>query len=219
MRLFRVFVITSLLVAAIPRPVAAGVAAKSLQGLFSSDECEVVPELLGAWTGNQVSYSVRKGQDQRYWMIDRDADSKTGNKLVFEICVAHVDGQLFYDATFQLLRSGDEPTLPPEFVVGSNIFAVNVVAGFWVPMHIIGRLEIEKNALHFRNVDDKWLQAALKSRSVSVTSAQDDSGEYFLTANGKELKALMAHLATNPKAFSNQQDLTRIPEETPNKTP
>ena len=52
-----------------------------------------------------------------------------------------------------------------------------------------------------------------------MTSAQDDSGEYFLIANGKELKALVAHLATNPKAFSNQQDLTRIPEETPNKTP
>src|SRR5271169_1429906 len=161
MRLFRVFMITSLLVAATSRPAATAVAAKSLQGLFSSDECEMVPELLGAWTGPGVTYSVRKAHDKKYWMIDRDADSKTGNKLVLEICVAHVDGQLFYDATFQILRPGDEPTLPPEFVVGSSIFAVDVVAGFWVPMHIIGRLEIEKNALHFRNVDNKWLQVAL----------------------------------------------------------
>jgi hypothetical protein len=46
MRLFRVFMITSLLAAAVPRRAAAGVAAKSLQRLFSSDECEVVPELL-----------------------------------------------------------------------------------------------------------------------------------------------------------------------------
>ncbi len=216
MRLVRAFAVTALLIAAIPRPAAAGVAAKSLQGLFSSDECEAVPELLGTWTAPGVTYSVRQTPDKKYWMIDRDADSKTGNKLVLEICVAHLDGQLFYDATFQLLRPGDQPTLPPEFVVGSDIFAVNVVAGFWVPMHIIGRLEIEKNRLHFRNLDDEWLQAALKSRLVSVTSAQDSSGEYFLTAPATELKTFTARLVTNPKAFSNQQDLTRVPEAKPN---
>jgi hypothetical protein len=149
-------------------------------------------------------------------MIDRNADLKTGNKLVLEICVAHIDGQLFYDATFQILRPDDEPTLPPEFVVGKNIFAVDIVAGFWVPMHIIGRLEIEQDKLHFRNIDNKWLQVSLKSRLITVTSAQDDSGEYFLTANGKQLKAFVTSLSTNPKAFSDQQDLTRIPGRTPN---
>jgi hypothetical protein len=219
MRLSRTFVIASLLVAAIPLPIAAGVAAKSLQGLFSSDECEVVPEILGAWTGPGVTYSVREADHEKYWMIDREADSKTGNRLVLEICVAHIGGELFYDATFQIRRQGDEPTLPPEFVVGSNIFAVAIVAGFWVPMHIIGRLEIRKSALHFPNVDNAWLQVALKSQLISVASAQDDSGEYFLTANSKQLKAFAAQLATNRKAFSDQQDLTRLPERTPNGTP
>jgi hypothetical protein len=45
-------------------------------------------------------------------------------------------GRLFYDATFQILGPGNESTLPTEFVVGEG-FAVNIVAGFWVPMHII----------------------------------------------------------------------------------
>ena len=216
MGLFRAVTITSLLLTAIPCHTSAAVGAKSLQGLFSSDECEVVPELLGPWTSPGVTYSVRQGHHNSYWMIDRDADSKTGNKLVLEVCAAHINGQLFYDATFQVLRPGDEPTLPPEFVVGSNIFAVDVVAGFWVPMHIIGRLEIEKNALHFRNIDDKWLQVSLQSRLISVASAQDDSGEYFLTANGKQLKAFVASIAADPKAFSDQQRLTRTPEPAPN---
>ena len=177
MRLFRVLSIAWLLITAVPRPAAAGVGAKSLQGLFSSDECEVVPELLGAWTVPGVTYSVQEGHHKNYWMIDRDADAKTGNKLVLDVCVAHINGQLFYDATFQLLSPSGESILPPEFVVGSDIFAVDVLSGFWVPMHIIGRLEIEKNALHFLNVDDKWLQGALKSRLISVASAQDNSGE------------------------------------------
>ena len=59
------------------------------------------------------------------------------------------------------------------------------------------------------NIDDEWLQGALKSQLISVPSAQDDSGEYFLTANSKQLKALLASLSSIPKAFSNQQDLSR----------
>jgi hypothetical protein len=216
MRPFRVLMVTMALFTAVPRLAEAGVGAKSFQGLFPAAECEVVPELLGAWTGPGVIYSVGEAHHNKYWMIDRDPDSKTGNTLVLEICVAHISGQLFYDATFQLLRPDNKPALPPEFVVGSGIFAVNVVTGFWVPMHIIGRLEIEKNELHFRNIDDAWLQIALKSGLISVANAQDDSGEYFLTANSKQLKALMASLSSNPKAFSDQQDLSRVPKTTPN---
>jgi hypothetical protein len=45
MRLFQVFMITALLIAGIPSLATAAVGAKSLRGLFSSDEYEVVPEL------------------------------------------------------------------------------------------------------------------------------------------------------------------------------
>jgi hypothetical protein len=209
MRLVRTLLVASLLFAAIPREAEAGVGAKSVQRLFSPEECEAIPELLGAWTDSGVNYSIQQGQHKNYRMVDRDADSKTGSKLVLEICVAHINGQLFYDATFQILNAGDTPTLPPEFVVGSGVFAVNVVAGYWVPMHILGKLEVEKNKLHFRNIDDEWLQGALDAKLVTVPSAQDDSGEYFLTANSKQLKALMASLLSIPKAFSSQQDLSR----------
>ena len=209
MRLFRVVLVASLFFTAIPRQAEAGVGAKSVQRLFSPEECEAIPELLGAWTASGVNYSIQQGRGKNYRMVDRDADSKTGSKLVLEICVAHINGQLFYDATFQILNTSDTPTLPPEFVVGSGVFAVDVVAGYWVPMHILGKLEIKKNALHFRNIDDEWLQDSLNAKLVTVASAQDDSGEYFLTANSKQLKALMASLSSNPKAFSSQQDLSR----------
>jgi hypothetical protein len=175
-----------------------------------------VPELLGAWTSPGVTYSVRESHHNKYWIVARDADLKTGKKIGLEICSAYIDGQLFYDATFLILGPGDESTLPPEFVVGEG-FAVNIVAGFWVPMHIIGKLEIEHNKkLHFRNIDDERLQVALKSRLITVPSSQDDSGEYLLTANGRQLKALVVSLSSSPKAFSEQLDLTRIPGRTLN---
>jgi hypothetical protein len=215
MRLFRLFAITSLLIAGVPRLAVAGVGAKSLWGLFASDACEVVPELLGAWTSPGVAYSVRERHHNKYWIVVRDADLKTGKKLGLEICSAHIDGQLFYDATFLILGPDDKPTLPPEFVVDED-FPVDIVAGFWVPMHIIGKLEIEQNKLHFRNIDNEWLQVALKSRLITVPSAQDDSGEYLLTANGRQLKAFVVSLSNNPKAFSEQLELIRIPGRTLN---
>ena len=218
MHLLRLFTITSLLIAGTPRLAPAGVSAKSLQALLASGECEVVPGLLGAWTSPGVTYSVRESHHNKYWIIDRNADLKTSKKLGLEICLAHIDGQLFYDATFLILGPDDEPTLPPEFVVDGD-FPVDIVAGFWVPMHIIGKLEIGQNKLHFRNLDNEWLQGALKSRLITVPSAQDDSGEYLLTANGRQLKAFVVSLSNNPKAFSEQLELIRIPGRTLNRTP
>ena len=213
MRLLRLFTITSLLIAGIPRLAVAGVGAKSLWGLLASDECEVVPGLCGSVDLSR-RYLLRSGEPpNKYWIVARDADSKTGKKLGLEICSAHIDGQLFYDATFLILGPDDKPTLPPEFVVDED-FPVDIVAGFWVPMHIIGKLEIEQNKLHFRNIDNEWLQVALKSHLITVASAQNDSGEYLLTANGRQLKAFVVSLSRNPKAFSEQLDLTRVPGRT-----
>ncbi len=89
MRRLRMFLVSSLLFTAIPRQAEAGVGAKSVQGLFSRDECEAIPELLGQWTAPGVNYSIQQGHHKNYRMIDRDADSRTGNKLVLKICVAH----------------------------------------------------------------------------------------------------------------------------------
>jgi hypothetical protein len=210
---FQVLLITALLIAAIPDLAMAGVGAKSLRGLFSPKECEVVPELLGTWTSPGVTYSVRESHHNKYWILDLDPNVTNGKKLVLEICAAHIGGKLFYDATFQILGPDNESTLPPEFVVGEG-FVFNIVAGFWVPMHLIGKLEIEQNRLHFRNLDNEWLQGALKSRIITVPSAQDDSGKYLLTANGKHLKVFVASLAADPRAFSEQLDLTRVPGRT-----
>jgi len=66
MRLFRAFVIISLLATATSRQAEAGVGAKSVQGLFSPDECEAIPELLGQWIAQEVK-PKRGNKACRYW--------------------------------------------------------------------------------------------------------------------------------------------------------
>jgi len=211
MRLCHLMIAAAILTGFFPgRAAASGNPAKSLQALLSDSDCEEVPELVGVWTSEGEKFSIQKLEGHRYREVGQEADSDTGNKLAFDICVAHVAGYRFFDCTFQVLTPGDKPTLPPEFPVG-NAFAFNVLEGYWRPMHIFGRLEIENNTLRFGALDGDWLQAALKSGRVSAASSRNEDGEYVLTGRSKELKAFVSRFATDAKAFSVLEKLTRAP--------
>ncbi len=211
MRLLRTFLVAALLAGVTSYRVAAD-PAKSLQGLFVAADCEAVPELVGSWSSpGEPDNIIREAHNNKYWVIEAREDSATGEKVALEMCFAHIGGRLFFDAIVQVLRAGDQPTLPPALVLG-NAFPVNVLAGLWLPVHFLGSLEIERNALHLRYLNDQWLQVSAKARLIPVTSAQDNSGEYFLTAPAKELKPFVAGVATDPKAFADLEDWTRAPD-------
>ena len=115
--------------------------------------------------------------------------------------MAHLGGALFFDATFQVVLADGQKSL-----AGGDDF-------FWIPLHLIGRLEIEDDALHFRLLDDGWLQDALKTGRVQLTCSQNDEGRYILTAPSSELKQFAAQFADDPEAFSAVEDFTRTPNE------
>jgi len=203
MKFRRLFAIGAFLIAALPGPASAGSnPAVSVQALFSKDDCEAVPGLLGEWipgTGNDLSgnWTIQKLGDGEYRLIERDAHSDSGKKLAFDICVAHLDGHLFFDATGQVVG--------PD---GKDVLEVDDDS-FWIPVHLIGRLEIEKDALHFRLLDDSWLHDELNSGRVSLTNAQNDSGDYIVTAPSKELRLFLARIADDPRAFSGDEEFDR----------
>jgi len=206
MKFPRSFVV-ALLVAAMPRPAAASSdPAVSVQALFSKDDCEAIPGLLGDWipqAGNDLSgnWTIQKLGDGRYRLIERDAHSDTGRKLAFDICAAHLDGHLFFDVTAQVVG--------PD---GKNVIEVDDDL-FWIPVHLIGRLEIEKSALSFRLLDNYWLHDALNSGRVSLTTAPEDSGDYLVTAPTKELRLFVARIADEAEAFSSEENFDRVPSE------
>jgi hypothetical protein len=69
------------------------------------------------------------------------------------------------------------------------------------------------DALHFRLLDDGWLQDELKSGRLHLTCSQDDEGGYLLTAPSKELKEFAARFAADLKAFSYAENFDRVPRE------
>jgi hypothetical protein len=136
--------------------------------------------------------------------MQKTPESGTSERMAFDICVAHLGGVLFFDATFQVVLADGQKS----FHGGDDDF-------FWIPLHLIGRLEIEEDAIHFRLLDDSWLQDALMSGRVHLTCSQDDEGSYILTAPSSELKKFAAQFAADPKAFSVVEEFTRAPHENP----
>lgn len=206
MRPVRFFVLSGLLLATVPGPAAAGFGpAVSLQQLLRDNDCEAVPELLGDWTTDgdlSGTWTVQTLRDRNYRLIQNVRGSDNSNRDAFDICVAHLGGYLFFDATFQVVLPDGKKTLLGEDDVP-----------FWIPLHLIGRLEIEYDALHFRLLDDGWLQDAQKSGRVHLTCSQDYEGTYLLTAPSKELKQFAAQFARDPEAFSYTEDFVRAPDE------
>jgi hypothetical protein len=85
---------------------------------------------------------------------------RTLHKEAFDICLAHLGGYLFFAATFQTVGPGGKTVLGDD----DNFF--------WIPLHLIGRLDIVGDALHFRLLDDGWLQDELKSGRLHLTCSQ-----------------------------------------------
>jgi hypothetical protein len=205
MKLVRFFILSGLVGLTMSRPAAAGSdPALSLQHLLKTTDCEAAPDLLGNWTSQgdlSGAWIIQVLGDRRYRLMQKTPDSNTSDRVAFDICVAHLGGALFFDATFQVVPADGQKS----FLGGDDNF-------FWIPLHLIGRLEIEEDALHFRLLDDSWLQDALKSGRVQLTCSQNDEGDYLLTAPSSELKQFAALFAADPEVFSVVEDFTRSDE-------
>ena len=179
--------------------------AVSVQHLLTDKDCEIVPDLQGEWEADgdlSGTWVMQKFGDRKYRLIEKDGESSNANKAAFDICVAHLGGRLFFDATSQKMRP-------------DNTTAVfNEEEDFWIPLHLFGRLEVKEDGLDFLLLDDSWLQDELKSGRLRLTCSQDDEGYYLLTAPSKELKEFATRFATDPRAFSYREDFARTPPQT-----
>ena len=203
MKLERLFTIAAFLVASTAWPAASfPYPAISLQHLFADKDCETVPKLLGDWaTQGDLSglWAIHTSKDGKYRLIQKVGQSTSSDREAFDICVAHLGGYLFFDATFQRVQADGET-------------AVFTEDDLWIPLHLIGRLEVKDDALQFLLLADDWLQDELKSGRLHLTSTQDDEGNYLLAAPSKELKEFAAHFAADSRAFSYAEDFELVPQ-------
>ncbi len=173
-------------------------AALFLQPLLSDVDCDAVPDISGEWDGDDAHFdgpiTIQKVDNCRYRFLwrARDAESDADG---FEVRVGNLDGHVFFDAISQPIR--------PD---GSELFAKE---WFWIPLHFIGRLEIEKNVLRLSFVDDNWMTDSLTSGRICMTTILY-LGEFVIpTASSKELKEFVTRFASDAQTFSFEVTLER----------
>jgi hypothetical protein len=189
MKFTRFFAIAGLVGVAMLQPARASEPAASLQALLSDEDCEALPELLGDY----ADATIQKLDDCKYRLIIQNQDP-TADRDAFDIRVGRLGGNLFFDATHQRLHPDGKE------VLGRDLF--------WIPIHFIGRLEIEKDAVHFRLLDDDWLQDVAKTGRVDLMTYEEG---HFLTAPREEVREFVTCFATDPNAFSFDVSFDRAP--------
>lgn len=206
MKFQRSFVVAVLLIATNAWPaVAYSFPAISVQHLLADKDCEIVPDLLGDWEAGSGDLSGAWAMQNlgagKYRLVEKGGESSNSDRGAFDICVAHLGGHLFFDATSQRMRPDGKTAVFDE------------EEAFWIPLHLFGRLEVKGDKLDFLLLDDSWLQDELESGRLHLTCSQDDEGYYLLTAPSKELKQFAVRFATDPTAFSYREEFKGIHSE------
>lgn len=206
MKFARLFVVAVYLIAPNAWPaVAYSFPAISVQHLLTDKDCEIVPDLLGDWEAASGdlsgTWAMQNLADGKYRLVEKGGKSSNSDRGAFDICVAHLGGHLFFDATSQKVRPDGKTAV------------FNEEEDFWIPLHLFGRLEVKDDKLDFLLLEDSWLQDELESGRLHLTCSQDDEGSYLLTAPSKELKQFAARFATDPKAFSYREEFEGIHSE------
>lgn len=210
MKFQRFIVVAVLLIAPNAWPaVAYSFPAISVQHLLADKDCEIVPDLLGDWEAGSGdlsgTWAMQNLGGGKYRLVEKGGESSNSDRGAFDICVAHLGGHLFFDATSQRVRPDGKTAVFDE------------EEDFWIPLHLFGRLELKDDKLDFLLLDDSWLQDELESGRLHLTCSQDDEGNYLLTAPSKELKQFAARFATDPKAFSYKEEFEGIHSEAANR--
>jgi len=181
---------------------AASEPAISLQRLLTNSDCEALPDLLGTWTatGNDLSgtWTIEPLPNNKARLLGQSENAANPNRPAFDLCIAHLGGSLFFDAVFQSVApDGKKPLLSEDETL------------FWAPLHLIGRLDLEADAMHFRLLSDEWLRSEVESGRLELKCAQTDEGDYMLTASSRELKQFVARFASDAEAFSYEESFER----------
>ena len=172
-----------------------------LQPLLTRNDCETVSDLLGDWDSHgdlSGVWTIQVHGKNGYRLVEKREKSDTTKRPVFNLCLAHIGNDLFFDATEDVLQGPDQTS-----ILGDDGDLI------WLPLHLIGRLDIETDALHFRLLDDSWLQAELASGRLQLTHTQLAEGEFLVTAPPKELNSFALHYASDPDAFSLLEEFAR----------
>ena len=174
--------------------------ALSVHPLVREEEAVFEPGLVGIWCeeseelvcDEDALWTFEEDGERTYKLTIQDLKDEQ-EKFVFKVRLARLDGWFFLDAV-----------LSEQIVRGRK-----VDTDFLLPVHMLGRIEVEPDAVRIRMLESDWVRNSLKSGDLELTHEKLQNGEVLITAKPEELQEFARRYGWIEEAFSLKFDLIR----------
>ena len=193
-----------LLVVILPVAFLAGCAcAGSLRPIGSPERLTTAPQIEGTWRSkgeNDPPITVSRTGEKSYQLRWKEKDKKV--EMVFDLSLLEIDNRLFFDAAFRHVETESER---------ESAYDLGVA-----PIHFIGRVWVEGNAMRVRLLEYKWLEQKVKDGQVNlayVENHETDEDLILFTAKAEDVQAFLQQHAEDEGAFSQVTTFESVPPE------
>jgi len=177
--------------------------APSLHALVGTGEAVLEPVLVGQWCEESPEHTC---QDDSRWTFEQEGERAFrltisegvtgGEAFVFNVRLARIDGQLFLDARLKEHFLGDKR-------IDSDVFVL--------PTHLIGRIELEPDALRIQLFHTDWMREQIAAGRLELSHTNLEDGTFLITAGTEELQQFVRRYGGEEEAFAFRTDLIRQP--------
>lgn len=162
----------------------------SLHPLYDDKDSVFEPNLIGTWRDtakkqNPSTFVFEKSGADGYTVTFNDTGDTPPGGGVFEVHLVTLHGRLFFDAVqTKVLLNGQQADV-----------------GVVIPSHLLGRIYLDGDTLHYDSLDDDWLKKGFQSGKITL--AHELVGDdVVLTASTADLRRFLADHANDEAAFA-----------------
>lgn len=176
--------------------------AQSVHPLVDGEEAVLEPGLVGQWCEesdelvceDDATWTFEIKGERTYTLTIEELDGER-EKFVFGVRLARLDGRLYLDAVLE------------NWYLGGH----RVDSPFLIPVHMMGSIEVEPDAVRIRMLESDWVHRALKDGDVELAHEKLQNGDVLITAKPEELNDFVRRYGWIEEAFSLKSDLVRRP--------
>lgn len=173
----------------------------SLHPLIREDDAVFEPGLVGQWCeesedlvcDDDAIWTFEKDGERTYSLTIKELDDDGDETWVFKIRLARIEERHYLDAM-----------LAEQYVRGKK-----VDTDFMLPVHMLGRIEVEPDAVRIRMLESDWVRRALKEGDLELAHEKLQNGDVLITAKPEELREFLRRYGWIEEAFGLKLDLMR----------
>jgi len=168
----------------------------SLQPLFTDQDVNFDPALVGAFQEETLTFTFKKSGDTAYNLIVTEKDGEQETSGAFDAHLVRLGGFWFLD-----FYPAD-----PDLSAAGDFYRFHLMRG-----HSIGRIWIVGNVVRIALLDGEWVKKGIDEKRLDIKHEIFDD-DILLTDTTLAFQDLASRHGTDEKAFPHILELRRLPD-------